>query len=253
MARQEMMSRSILGGPPRCAMLTLLLVSGCGFQTSMKKEFITTAVGRTPTKPLKESKLWIRSFTHKRVSEVSSAFVAGPRGSASGIAVTRSTADEAPYYVVQAAQRMGVFGSVTPIALGEPCDLILEGSVDASWNTPWWTWVQLLDVWVHAWFLPTLGRSLDATVELRLFDKEYQFIRSWRVNYRKKYIGQIWWMWGHGGAYDLGKDVQMQQEVIEYAFEQLRPQLNQLNGTVESRRGVATDTAVPSILGSAQP
>jgi hypothetical protein len=208
---------------------------GCGFQTGTFKEFTTTAVGRDPTKALSESKVWIRSFSHRKVTGVSSAFAVGTGGSASGISVTRSTFDEAPPFVVEAVQRLGVFATVTPVQLGAPCDLILEGNVEAKWEVPWWTLVQLVDLWVHAWFLPTLGKSLNATAEVRLYDLEYRLLRAWTVTYRKSYVGDIWWAMTHGGAYDIGHDVAMQREVVDYAFSEIRPQLEALDRGILAR------------------
>ena len=97
--------------------------------------------------------------------------------------------------------------------------------MNAKWETPWWTWVQFIDLALHSIYFPTLGRDLVAAAEIRLFDKDYELINSWTVNYTKSYVGNIWWSVEHGGAYDIVSDVEIQAKVIKYAFDNIKTDL----------------------------
>ena len=126
-------------------------------------------------------------------------------------------------FVLHAIQDAEIFGVVTPVAaLGKKPDLILEGKINTSWQTPWWSWVQLADLWVHTWFVPTLGRNHVINGEVHLYDAEYQRLHTWKFHYEKKYSGLIWWAWTHGGAYDTGSEAEIQPEAVQWVFNKIK-------------------------------
>ena len=126
-------------------------------------------------------RLWVRTFEHTGVSDVSSVYATGSAGTVAGTGVTRSTYRLPPRYLISAIEDTGIFRSVTPtVHLGSEPDLILEGSVSVECETPWWTWVQLADLWIHAWFFPTLGRNWETVGEFSLYDKELVLLHRWK-------------------------------------------------------------------------
>ena len=202
---------------------TLVLVAaGCAFHTGTETEFNGSG------KPLRAAdlagkKVWVRSFSHSAVTGVSTAYATGSGGTASGVGVTRSTFRQAPQFVINALQDAELFDSVTPVGnLGKKPDLLLEGRMNCRWRMPWWTWVQLADLWIHAWLFPTLGRDHIVDGEIHLYDTEYRRLHTWSYQYTKRWCGNIWWAMSHGGAYDTGSEGEIQPEVAQWIFDQVR-------------------------------
>jgi len=203
----------------------ILFVSSCVIQRGLITDFNKKIIDPKQI-DFKTGRVWVRSFAHTQIGSVASFNVTGTYGiSASGIGVSRENIVAPSQEIISIIRNSGTFESVTPIEGSVPYNLILEGSVSAYWQTPWWTWVQFLDLAIHAWFLPTLGRDLICKVEINIYDKNYNPIYSASVNYKKKYISMIWWGISHGGAYDIGSDVASQKEVLEYTFAKIKDDL----------------------------
>jgi hypothetical protein len=194
---------------------------------------------------VRESTAWIRAFGHKSVTDVSSVHVVGTYGTASGLGVTRSSSEEVPQFIIRAFENAQIFRVVTPVVLQGTPDYILEGQVTAEWRMPWWTWVQFLDLAFHTGLFPTLGRSLEATAEIRMYDASYVLLRSWTFTYAKDYLGTVWWMMVNGGAYDLGSDVEFQNEVMAFALENVRADLAGAGNAVAAPPKSARGTPPP--------
>lgn len=167
-------------------------------------------------------RVWFRTFEHTDVAGVSTVYASGPGGTASAIGVTRGKYREPPQFLVRAIEDTGIFKSVTPtIYTGTEPDLILEGSVTVDCETPGWTWIQLVDLWIHAWFFPTLGRNWTTEGEFSLYDRDHVLLHRWKFRCEDSYMATVWWMIGHGGADDTGFDVERQNETAKRAVEEI--------------------------------
>jgi|GEM_PF-3152158 len=206
-------------------LVALFFVTGCAIHSNGQLEVNRSGPGLTQ-EDWNGKRLWVRTFEHTGISDVSSVYVTGSGGSAGGTGVTRSTYTAPPRYLISAIEDAGIFKSVTPtIHMGSEPDLILEGSVSVECNTPWWTWVQLADLWIHAWFFPTLGRNWETVGEFSLYDKEHVLLHRWKFRLKDEYVSSIWWMFSHGGADDKGFDVECQKEAICKAVGEIFTQL----------------------------
>jgi len=196
--------------------LTLGAITGCiSFQTGANLD-VTDSGPPLQMESLKGKRLWVRSFGHSAVTGVTTAYVVGSGGhSASGIAVSRGKFTDAPPTLLRALEENGVFKSVTPtMEIGSKPDLILEGNVSTNSHTPWWTWVQWIDLLIHAYIFPTLGRDWVTEGEMALYDQEHALLHRWKFKKEDSYISTIWWGIGHGGAGDTGFDVELQNEAL---------------------------------------
>ena len=209
-------------------LLLSLLVCSCGFKTGTIKEFRTNTKSKQIYPNPKDSRVWVRSFQHKRIGSVTSLSVYGSGGSASGLAVERQHIEIPSQSIVSVIRNSGIFGSVVPENIGATPDFVLEGSVTAKWKKPWWTWLQAIDLWVHTLVLPTIGNHLVATAEINLYDQNFNLLYSANVDYKEKHIETIWLAMFHGGAYDTGSDVKFQSTVLEFALSELKNDLMQI-------------------------
>jgi len=203
----------------------VVFLCGCSFQTGSFQKIESDKTDRVINLPIEKGRVWFRSFGHKRIGSVTTSYAVGSGGSASGITVNRWNVKETPEFVISIVRETDIFESVTPLNIGATPDFILEGSIKVEWEDPWWTTAQVIDLMIHAWIFPTLGRDLVATSEIRLYNNEYNLLYSWSVEYTKSYMGDIWWGMSHGGAYDQGADVEFQKEVMEYAFNEIKAEL----------------------------
>ncbi len=195
-------------------LLALFFFTGCAIHSGGQLEVDRSGPELTQS-DWSDKRLWVRTFEHKAVSDVSSVYATGSGGTVSGLGVTRTTYSAPPRYLISAIEDAGIFKSVTPtIQMGSEPDLILEGSVTVECETPWWTWAQLVDLWIHAWFFPTLGRNWETVGEFSLYDKEHVLIHRWKFRLKDEYVSSIWWMFSHGGADDKGFDVECQKEAL---------------------------------------
>lgn len=202
----------------------LIFISSCAIQTGLVTDFQNKVIDEKQT-AFKGARIWVRSFAHKQIGSVTTMYASGAGGSASGLAVGRNIIESPTQDIIAIIRNSGIFESVTPLETDTSYNLILEGSIDTKWKMPWWNYPQLIDIWIHAWIFPTLGRHLICKAEINIYDKKYNPVYSASVNYTKKYVGHLWWMITHGGNYDLGSDVEAQKEVLEYTFAQIKNEM----------------------------
>jgi hypothetical protein len=203
-----------------CRVLPLLifLLSGCAFNTGIKREFSSANKHRDMN--LNLGRVWIRSFDHVKIGSVVTAQAVGSGGSATGYAVSREQSSQVPTFLLHIVENSGIFKSVTPEMIGDQPDFILEGTIAASWETPWWTWIQAIDLWLHAWLAPTIGSELHAIAEIRIYNDNREFLSSWSVRYTKKFVSDVWWALSNETL-----DVTIQQEVMQYMFDSIADDL----------------------------
>lgn len=193
---------------------SLCFCTGCAIHSNGKLE-VTEYGPSLEGVDLRGKKLWVRTFEHTGVSDVSSVWATGSAGTIGGTGVTRTKSNAPPRMLLGALEETGLFRSVTPtVHMGSEPDLILEGSVSVDCSTPWWSWVQLVDLWIHAWFFPTLGRNWETVGEISLYDKEHILLHRWKFRQVDEYVSNVWWMFSHGGADDKGFDVECQNETV---------------------------------------
>jgi hypothetical protein len=187
--------------------LLVLLAPGCAFVSGVDEQFEASGPPQVSTSGWRQAKVYFRHFENQSVTARSTAYaVSSTGGSATASGYTVGTTTEIPSWILDAAATALPFQSITPtLGLGkEPPTYILEGSLTFEWKTPWWTWVQLIDIWIHAFAFPSLGRHLDMGFELALYDADHALIRRWSGRRVIKYVGQVWWLINHGGAGDSG-------------------------------------------------
>jgi hypothetical protein len=221
--------RALLAAPWRAlslpALLLILLVtaSGCAIRAGTEKQ-LTERGKKICCADLAGKRIWFRRFDHQRVSDVSHAFATGSGGSASGTSVTTSAYSEVPPFVLTKAQETDLFEQVSPFQGDTKPPLILEGSMHQEMDTPWWTWVQALDLLVHAWVFPTLGKEAVFEGEIRLYDGDYKLLHTWTYRYEQTYLSVIWW----GGAEQYAEKLQsLQPEVAQWVFDEIGKRMSQ--------------------------
>ncbi len=198
----------------------VLLLSSCAIKRGMEKNFQSEVIDEEKTN-FRTGHVWVRAFQHKTIGSITT--MESTYGS--GLAVGKDYREQPSRVVMSAIRNSGIFESVAPIETEKPHDFILEGAIAADWTTPWWTWVQFIDIAIHAWFFPTLGRDLECSVEINVYDPNYEPVYITTVDYKKKYLCTVWWGMTHGGSYDYGTDVEVQKEVLDYAFSQIKNDL----------------------------
>lgn len=181
--------------------LLVALTTGCGIKSGVV-DTVTPSEGRDhDASHWAQSKVLFRAFEHQGVVATSTAVASGPGGTATAHGETVGKSESVPIWILHEAQQSFPFEAITNLAgVGAPPEYILEGSLGYAWRTPWWTWVQLVDLWVHAWFIPTLGRHLILEFRLNLYDNNHRMLRSWKAERKVKYMSDIWWAIGHGGS-----------------------------------------------------
>jgi len=221
------------------SIVIIIVASSCGIQTKLVTNFESNVIAKNQ-KSFNTGRVWVRSFSHTDIGSVTSLYATGSGGSASGLSVSRQKSDAPSSQIISTISKSGVFESVTPIETDIPHDFILEGAIGAHWKEPWWSWVQMIDLCIHAWFFPTMGRNLVTKTEIKVFDRNFNPIYEASVGYTKKYMCHLWWMITHGGAYDVGSDVEVQQEVLQYAFSNIKDDLKlALNEYLENHSNYA--------------
>lgn len=179
------------------AALACLLLSGCGIHYGNDDAW------EVSTKPVqatsfKQEKAYFRAFeAWTRSRRISGG---GVSGQAIGLTSTVSP------QILDAARAGLPFAVSTAAHMGKRPKYMLTGGLTFAWRMPWWTWLQLLDLWIHAWFVPTLGRHLDMVFTLTLSDAEGRLIRKWTGRRAAKYVGDVWWMIFHGGSGGFGHE-----------------------------------------------
>lgn len=235
-----------------CAVGAVLVLGlqGCAFTSGIDETLV-----RTGDRPLEarlvQSKAWFRRFTNKSVVAREQATAVSSTGAtASAVSETVGETSEVPTWILEAAQTALPFRAISPVTgMGSAPDYILEGSLDYDWNTRWWTWVQGLDIWLHAWLFPTCGRYLELDFSLSLYDSDHQLLRKWVGHRTVKYVGQVWWLFNHGGAYGAGFEEGYEQylkEVFPRIGAELRAELAKLPPPPTPAAPEATPPAAPT-------
>jgi hypothetical protein len=169
-----------------------LLTAGCGICTSLTETAHQTPGGAALDVPARTATLFLRRF------DVAVAREGGPyrnswrRGAMEG---PDSRFGVSPSAIVHSIENSQTFARVTTdIDSNRAAAYLLDGRIETFWETPWWSWAQAVDAWLHAWVLPTFGKRLVARAELRLYTRDGRFIRGWDAVREETLIGTFWWV-----------------------------------------------------------
>jgi hypothetical protein len=205
----------------------LILLAGCGIPAGLtRNDAAAPGTAELPVAP-KSATLLIRSFTHIEVGRVVHFHSRGrgPRPSPPPqVAMTRVESDALPMRIVHAFEDAACFSRVVTDGDGVDADYLLDGSVEAHWETPWWTWAQLVDAWLHAVVLPTLGGTLVSSAELRLYDRDGRLVRRWDADAERTWLGTVWWFAFVHGGHDLS-DLDTQDDALREAIALMKKDL----------------------------
>lgn len=197
----------------------VLATSGCGVHYGT----YDTWAPRTAleAQPWSEHTAYFHSFERMDVVDQSA-----------GVQAVALTSEITPW-VLEAAQQALPFHALSRSPdLATPPEFVLQGTLSYEWAFPWWTMVQLVDLWIHGMIgAPTLGKRLDMRFELRLFDKEFRLLHMWTAERSKGYLGNVWWMILRGTS-RLQQD---QMEFVRDALEQVGVDLREHMVTPEGR------------------
>lgn len=190
----------------------VLCASGCAWNIGHEDvSFEATSPRPVDASDFASAKVAFQRFSTVRTISTTTATARSTSGhTASAVATTVAVEDHPQPWVTSAAQRSLPFDAISTFdGLGRAPTYVLEGSLVASWSVPWWTWVQLLDLWLHALFMPTLGSHLELSFELNLFDADQRLVRAWTGERTVTYLGEFVWFtsmrtYGYGpdGAYE---------------------------------------------------
>jgi hypothetical protein len=194
------------------ALLGLFLCSGCAFVAGVDDTFAPAGRSGVDASDWRTAKVYFRGFANQSVTGRSTTVASGGGVTVTASSETVGTSHEVPDWILDAAASSFPFASISPtLNMGSAPTYILEGSLKFVWDTQWWSWVQLIDIWIHAFFAPTLGRYLDMNFNLALYDADHTVIRRWTGKRVIKYVGQVWWLFSHGGADASGFEEDYQQ------------------------------------------
>jgi hypothetical protein len=98
------------------ALLVSISIIGCAFQTGMERSVLPKESVSEGKVPFGKSIVWIRSFEHGKVTNVTTAYMVGDQGSSSGMLVSRGRAGEVPDFVLRIIENSGIFAVVTPLS-----------------------------------------------------------------------------------------------------------------------------------------
>jgi hypothetical protein len=90
----------------------------------------------------------------------------------------------------------------------KPDDLVLNVTMKLARQSPWWTWLQVLDFMLHALVLPTVESNYYAMVQYKLLNRNKDVLSLWAVNVRAKYRGPL-------------TKLPDEDEIVRLAFEQI--------------------------------
>ena len=168
---------------------------------------------------LKGKTLYVRSFEHKEITDITTIYVIGARHSAGGLAVTTGKSETTPLWFVRSLEDTNIFSSVIPSTEnGSSANYVLEGYAYSYTDDPFWTYLQLIDLWIHAWFFPTMGRDWITKGEFSLYDRKRTLLHRWKFENDEKYMGTVWWMIEHGQLETELRTTNIVNEIVRRMF-----------------------------------
>jgi hypothetical protein len=202
--------------------LVTLLTTGCpSFDTSEELTWTVRPDGQAlPAVDWSKEKCYFRKWGRIENLSTTTASVSGWGGTATGFAITRGKKEEPSLEICDIARQELPFDLVTPIlGTGPVPGYYLEGSFSffgGKW--PWWSWLQGLDLWVHALLFPTIGDSDGVELKLSLLDSEGRLLRHWEVRWVHHWVG---WLLS-GGGYPIETREKLTQELFARAGKDMR-------------------------------
>lgn len=168
-------------------MLAVVALNGCYFVDETWQ-----GARRLEPQAWSEQKVFFRGFRLGRVTSVATAVAVGGGGVATATAQGTTYGTQVELEVLGAAREALPFRAISPtMTVGTTPDYVIEGSLDFEWSTPWWTWLQWLDLGVHILFVPTFGSELEMSFELALYDRDFQLLEQWKGTRTVTHVGHV--------------------------------------------------------------
>ena len=213
---------------PWCGwMVVCAALAGCSISTGTVLE--STGVRVVETKAEVAPAQWpylnaaVGLFERNELKSKAYVTVTGPGGTAGGVGLESGSSARVPMFVVRTLEDAGLFKSFSAYPL-PTSQLLVEISMNSRYDIPWWNWVQLIDIWTHTLFFPTLGADAVTDVEISVYDLDHTLLRRWSYHHAHTYIAWIWFFIEEGGMGPMSESAlpdALQEEAFRAAVQDL--------------------------------